>query len=124
SNKLTQGNLLYTFHFYAATHDTNMLTDFVGQLPIFVTEWGATEASGAGGTNYARAQSFVDIMAANNISWAAWGWADKLEAVSQLNLNSCDGNLTTASLTAAGNFVRARIGSNNWSGCALPTTTP
>jgi endoglucanase len=52
---LSYSNIMYTFHFYAATHATTMLTNYVQQLPIFVTEWGTCSSSGSAPFDYARA---------------------------------------------------------------------
>ena len=138
NNPLSYSNIMYTFHFYAASHATTMLTNFVNSLPIFVTEWGTCEASGAGNFNYPRAQQFMDIMGGNNsagvkISWVNWQFGDKNEASSQLNGGTCNSNnWQVSALTTSGVFVRDNIRgnagswstSNNWTACSGgPTAT-
>jgi endoglucanase len=71
-------NLMYTLHFYSCTHTEWLRTtgsEAIAQgLPIFVTEWGATDADG--GTDgllcLEEAQAWHDWMNANDVSWTAW----------------------------------------------------
>ena len=48
---------MYALHFYAATHEDDLRhalsTAVAGGLPVFVTEFGICEASGAGEIDYA-----------------------------------------------------------------------
>ena len=71
-------NLMYTLHFYSCTH-TQFLRDKANTairagLPLFVTEWGASHADGGldGRICDAEAQTWVDWMKSNGISWTAW----------------------------------------------------
>lgn len=75
---VTGTNLIYTLHFYACDH-TSWLRDkgntAVGAgLPLFVTEWGATNADGGldGTVCEAEAQAWIDWMNQNGVSWTAW----------------------------------------------------
>jgi hypothetical protein len=74
-------NLMYTVHFYSCSH--NAATGHLGVaqtalnagVPLFVTEWGATDAAGGfGGTPVCatQANAWHDWMDANRISAAAW----------------------------------------------------
>lgn len=129
NNKLSYSNIMYTFHFYAATHDTSMLTPYINQLPIFVTEWGTTEASGAGGTNNTRADEFINIMAGNTggpkISWCAWSWSEAPETSGMLNVGACTSENWT-SLKPTGSYVMGKISSpaDSFGTCSVPTPTP
>lgn len=73
-------NLMYTLHFYSCTHQ-GWLRDRATRamrrgLPIFVTEWGATDADGGTRENPGvcedEAHLWNDWMDSNQISWAAW----------------------------------------------------
>ena len=60
-------NVMYTFHFYAASHGHEYLDTLAraaDQLPMFVTEFGTQKYTGDGGDNFSRAQSYLDLMAA------------------------------------------------------------
>ena len=46
---LTYKNILYTYHFYAASHyNYDNLQNYLDRLPVFVTEWGTCEYNGSG----------------------------------------------------------------------------
>lgn len=124
NDKLSFSNIMYTFHFYAATHDTSMLSNFVGLLPIFVTEWAATEATGAGGTNYTRADQFISIMATNKISWCAWSWSEAPEASGMLNAGACNAG-TWSSYKPTGSYVVGKVSNpaDNFGSCTIATVT-
>jgi endoglucanase len=81
-------NLMYTVHFYAATHGDylrqRMEEAAKGGLPIFVSESGACEASGNGRLDADSEQQWVDRMEANKISWICWSLSDKDETCSML----------------------------------------
>jgi len=99
-------NLLYAFHFYAATHgewERNQLAD--AAHPIFVTECGSTEASGDGENDFDSAQAFMDVLSDNDISWMFWSYSDdwRLSGIWQ------EDDWTTDSLTEAGEWVRRQI---------------
>jgi endoglucanase len=80
-NPVAGTNLMYTVHFYSCTHNAASGHLGVAQsalnagVPIFVTEWGATDAAGGtGGTPVcaAAADGWHTWMNANRISSAAW----------------------------------------------------
>lgn len=78
--------VMYAVHFYSCTHGQTQLNRakkaLAAGLPIFVTEWGATNADGGvKGTPAClpEADLWLDWMDQNAISWAAWkldncGW--------------------------------------------------
>jgi aryl-phospho-beta-D-glucosidase BglC (GH1 family) len=80
-------NLMYTAHFYACSHGSTYLNKaraaLNAGLPIFVTEWGATDANGGEYPDddvcTAEANLWHDWMDANGVGWAAW------------KLDDCDG---------------------------------
>lgn len=81
-------NLMYTVHFYAATHG-QWLRDRTDEaiakgLPIFISECAGMEATGDGPINKEEWQNWVDWMKSRSISWAAWSLSDKDETCSML----------------------------------------
>jgi len=87
-------NVMYTLHFYAGSgaHDQykNYLNEAVqANIPIFVSEWGTTEASGAGNINTNNSKDWLNLLAENKISWANWQFSDKAESSSLLKEGSC-----------------------------------
>ncbi|MET7710448.1 cellulase family glycosylhydrolase [Micromonospora sp. NPDC005413] len=71
-------NLMYTLHFYSCTHGASLRAKgdaaIRAGLALFVTEWGASHADGGldGRACLPEAQSWIDWMKANGISWTAW----------------------------------------------------
>ncbi len=81
-------NLMYTLHFYAATHE-KWLRDRADQaiadgLPIFVSESAGTEATGDGKLDLKAWQEYIDWMESKKLSWITWSVADKEESCSFL----------------------------------------
>lgn len=81
-------NVMYTVHFYAATHK-QYLRDRTeaavkSGLPVFVSECGGCEASGNGELSETEWNNWVDLMNRLQISWAAWSLSDKDETCSML----------------------------------------
>ena len=81
-------NLVYTVHFYAATHKQwlrDRCDDAIKKgLPIFISESAGMEASGDGKLNMEEWQSWIDWAEKNKISWITWSVSDKNETCSML----------------------------------------
>lgn len=87
-------NLLYSLHFYAATHK-QPLRDRVDAaiakgLPIFVSESAGMQATGDGPIDYAEWNKWISFMEARKISWVTWSVSDKDESCSVLNKTASD----------------------------------
>lgn len=85
---LNQTNLMYTLHFYAATHE-KWLRDradaaLAKGLPIFVSESAGMEATGDGPLDLKAWQEYIDWMESKKMSWITWSIADKDETCSFL----------------------------------------
>ncbi|SFQ55855.1 endoglucanase [Amycolatopsis arida] len=115
ANPVRASNIMYTFHFYAASHGTRYLDTLsraADRLPIFVTEFGTQTASGDGTNDFTRSQRYLDLMAAKKISWVNWNFSDdhRSGAVFKRGTCSAGGPWTgTGSLKEAGMWVRERI---------------
>jgi endoglucanase len=107
-------NVAYTLHFYAGSHK-QFLRDKASYaiskgLPLFVTEWGACDASGNGGLDLNESQTWLDFLDQNNISWANWSLFDKQETASALVPGaSNNGGWPDSALTASGKFVKQKM---------------
>jgi endoglucanase len=71
-NLIDDANVAYTLHYYAATHKKE-LRDLAQQaidagIPIFVSEYGVSEASGEGSIDVMEANTWRGFLDANNIS--------------------------------------------------------
>lgn len=114
ANPVTGTNIMYTFHFYAASHGTqylNALSRAADLLPMFVSEFGTQEASGDGPNNFSRAQQYIDLMAQKKVSWVNWNFSDDFRTGAVFTTGTCgSGPYTgTTRLKEAGVWVRDRI---------------
>ncbi|GAB2569240.1 endoglucanase [Paractinoplanes abujensis] len=107
-------NIMYTFHFYAASHDDyylNTFRDAIAKLPMFVTEFGTQQASGDGGNNFAMAQRYLDLMQQHKVSWVNWNYSDDMRTGAVFTPGTCNAGAYsgTARLKEAGVWIRDRI---------------
>ncbi|CAL9525928.1 Endoglucanase E-5 [Actinosynnema sp. ALI-1.44] len=114
NNKVNASNVMYTFHFYAASHGSeylNTLSRVADQVPVFVTEFGTQEASGDGGNNFTQAQKYLDLLSAKKISWVNWNFSDDERSGAVFKPGTCAGTsfTGTSKLKPAGVWVRDRI---------------
>jgi endoglucanase len=81
-------NIMYTLHFYAATHKQNLRDrgDYALSkgLPLFVSECAGMEASGNGPIDTVEWNAWKQWMADRHISWAAWSISSKTETCSMI----------------------------------------
>lgn len=79
-------NVLYTLHFYSATHGEpyREMTRKLSQkgLPIFVSEFGVTAASGDLPRDLDEADRWIDLLEQENISYCLWAFSKVAEACS------------------------------------------
>ena len=103
-------NIMYTLHFYAATHKEDLRSKMVSAVeagtPVFVSEYGLCDASGNGGNDLGQAQSWIDTMDQNGISYAVWSFCNK-EETSALIASSCQKNVgfTREDLSESGKWI-------------------
>ncbi|RZQ63676.1 glycoside hydrolase family 5 protein [Amycolatopsis suaedae] len=114
NNKINASNIMYTFHFYAASHKDdylNVLSTVADQVPVFVTEFGTQTASGDGGNNFSQSQKYIDLMARKKISWTNWNFSDDHRTGAVFKSGTCAGNSFAGEgvLKEAGKWVRERI---------------
>jgi endoglucanase len=115
NDPLSDTNLAYSLHFYSATHKQPLrdkaTTAINKGLPLFVTEWGSSEASGGGPLDLAEAQTWLDFMHQHKLSWCNWSLFDKDESSCALVPgSSMTGGWPDSALTASGRFAKAKIG--------------
>ena len=104
-------NLMYTMHFYAATHGKELRdrTDdaIKSGLPIFISESAGMEASGDGPLNMKAWQEYIDWMESRKLSWITWSVSDKDETCSILQKSAkSEGNWKEKDLKESGIKVR------------------
>ncbi|MCT2582816.1 glycoside hydrolase family 5 protein [Actinophytocola gossypii] len=112
ANPVNAANIMYTFHFYAATHSDkylNALSRAAEQLPMFVTEFGTQQSTGDGPNDFAMAQRYLDLMASKGISWTNWNFSDDHRSGAVFATGTCPGG-PFDNLKPAGEWIRDRIG--------------
>ena len=100
-------NIMYTCHFYAATHDKSLRDrcDYALKkgIPIFISESAGMQASGDGAIDYPKWQQWIDWCATNKISLISWSIADKNETCSMLKTSaSSEGNWKAEDMNESG----------------------
>jgi endoglucanase len=114
SNPVNAANVMYAFHFYAASHQENYRAEVskaAASLPLFVTEFGTVSASGDGAVDTASTTAWIDLLDKLKISYANWNFADKSEGSSILKPGACNAGTFsgTTPLTESGQLIRSRI---------------
>jgi endoglucanase len=107
-------NIMYTVHFYAATHK-QWLRDKADValkkgLPIFVSECAGMFANGDGEMDYPELETWLEWMKQRQISWAMWSIADKNETCSVLTPKAnSEGNWGDGDIKESGKYARSLL---------------
>ena len=111
-------NLMYTMHFYAATHK-QWLRDRTDSalnkgLPVFISESAGMEATGNGPIDDDEWTKWINWMEARGLSWITWSVSDKEETCSVLKTSAAsDGNWKESDLKESGiktrNYLRTHL---------------
>lgn len=112
NNPINDDRVMYALHFYSGTH-TDWLREraknALTKIPIFVSEWGTSDASGNGGVYLEEAKKWIDFMKENNISWANWSLCDKNESSALFISNAPTNKIDESYLSESGKFVKEAI---------------
>ena len=110
SDPLNYKNVMYAFHFYAATHAglRSNVENCVSQgLPVFVSEFGTCDASGGGANDFNETQKWLSYFDKQGISYCNWSICNKDETCSVLRPGtSANGNWSESDLTENGKWIR------------------
>ena len=114
NNPINATNLMYTFHFYAASHHDeyfNALSRAADKIPLFVTEFGTQTYTGDGGNDFTYSQKYLDFLASKKIGWTNWNFSDDFRSGAVFKDGTCAGNSFTGTsvLKPAGVWIRDRI---------------
>lgn len=107
-------NIMYTLHFYAATHKQPLRDrgDYALSkgIPLFISESAGMEATGNGPLDHEEWNRWIEWAEKNKISWITWSVSDKDETCSVLlPTASSDGNWTDKDLKPSGIAARDMI---------------
>jgi endoglucanase len=124
-------NVAYAFHMYASEewhhkHYIKRADSAIAMgLPLFVSEWGLTPASGNGNINMQWVEEFWSWMESRKLSSCAWSLSDASEtsaALKAVTWNgdgsakhnvSTTGGWSTSDLTQSGNWLRDKFRQSN-----------
>jgi endoglucanase len=117
SNPVSATNIMYAFHFYAASHKDNYRTTVARaatKLPLFVTEFGTVSATGGGTVDVASTTAWLDLLDQLKISYADWTYSDADESSAAFKAGTCNSTsyasyASAGALSQSGALVRARI---------------
>lgn len=107
-------NIMYTVHFYAATHKQELRDrcNYALQkgIPIFISESAGMEASGNGPLNIDEWKRWIGWCEQNKISWITWSVSDKDETCSVLTKTAAStGKWKKKDLKESGILTRALL---------------
>ncbi|MFD2599431.1 glycoside hydrolase family 5 protein [Sphingobacterium corticis] len=118
-NPLTQANVMYTMHFYAAdtwqSNHQQRRRDYVSKaiaagLPVFVTEFGTQDGWGDGENDFVASQLWLDFMRTNKISWCNWNYSDSPLSGAVWKNGTCpNGPWTDDNLKESGKWIRGKL---------------
>jgi|GEM_PF-307354 endoglucanase len=107
-------NVMYTLHFYAATHKEELrrtMENAIGKgLPVFVSEYGLSEASGNGVVDVKEADIWKERLDCHQISYIAWNLSNKDETSAMIKADCKKlSGFEKSDLTAEGQWVCERL---------------
>lgn len=123
---VSKTNVAYVFHFYAGSHSVNEFGSRITSTlnagnPVFISEWGTTNADGNGSPNSGESQNWFTFMETNKISSCNWSIRHAKnddgsnEASAMFNgettLNT-KAALASATFSASGNIVKNYLNQN------------
>jgi len=107
-------NVMYTFHFYAASHGDDrraVVARAAKSLPLFVSEFGTQTFTGDGTNDFTSTTTWLDLLKSNKISYGMWSFSDGRETNSAFKQGTCAGTKFAGNgvLTEAGRYLRSRL---------------
>ncbi len=114
ADPIAEKNLMYTLHFYADTHRDhlrNRMADCIEKgLPVFVSEFGMCDASGAGTNNMEQTKAWFDLIDKYNTSFFCWAMGNRDECCCIVKPDSTKlSGWTEEDLTDSGLKIRERF---------------
>ena len=120
-------NLMYTLHFYAATHKQE-LRDRADKalamgLPLFISECGGMFADGSQALDHESFKTWIDWADERQMSWVCWSLSDKDEVCSMYHYNVKNtGTVKDGDMREWGRMVRDYLGRRAHDLSIVPTT--
>jgi endoglucanase len=120
-----QKNIMYGFHFYAASHNSyknRVRRAYCNDFPIFVSEWGTGAADGGGSVNTAESNSWMSIMEGAGLSWANWSLIQSSQSSGALSSSDVAGGTSTSG-TLVKSYIKELNAGRSVSGVTPETIT-
>ena len=131
SDPVNSTNIAYVLHFYAATHSKGSYSGRIDQTlnagyPVFISEWGTTNADGDGNPNTSATNEWTSYMDQKMIPNCNWSFRQLTSATDNKSEKSAMfegkqplnnyGLLSSATYTTSGNIVKEYLTKNgrNW----------
>ena len=126
-NPIASTNIAYVLHFYASSHSKGSYGGHVTSAlnagyPVFISEWGTTNADGDGEPNASATNEWTQFMDQNNIPNCNWSLRQQTSDVDQKSEKSAifagDKSLITAAaldaatLTSSGSIIKSFLPKN------------
>lgn len=91
SNPLEYDNIMYTFHFYSASHKQDYRDRIIAAsnagLPIFISEYGIVTNTGNVPRDIDEANKWIDLLEEKNISYMMWNFSKTGEGCAVLKFS-------------------------------------
>ena len=111
-DKIDGKNIMYALHFYSGTHKEYLREKvdkaLSNNLPIFVSEFGVSDASGNGGVYLDEARIWMKYLNSKNISWVNWSLSDKNETSALLKPGT-ENDISDEHLSESGKFIKEQL---------------
>lgn len=115
-NPLNFSNIMYAFHFYAASHRDDHLQELdraSNLIPIFVSEFGTQTFTGDGNNDFAMMNRYMTLMAAKKIGWVNWNYSDDHQSSAIWKEGTCINRLWNDNqLKPSGVYIKNKILNN------------
>lgn len=105
-------NIAYAFHFYAGTHKADMRTKLENTLkkglPVIVTEFGISEASGNGGISKTEGNAWIRLLEQYHVGRVCWNLSNKNESCALLKAScSKKSGWNSSDLSTSGKWLKS-----------------
>lgn len=111
---IDDANLMYTMHFYAATHGQDLRDELERALeqglPVFISECSICDASGSGRIDYDSADAWLELIDRYGLSHVAWNLSNKDESAALIRSDCAKlSDWTQEDLSATGRWFMAEF---------------
>ncbi len=122
-------NIAYSFHFYAGTHKASYRTKLESAvkagLPVIVTEFGISDASGSGSVSKSEGTKWVNLLNKYGIGYVCWNLSNKNETSALIKSSSTKtSGWKLSELTTSGKWLVSTLnGSLSTSGSSTSSSS-